>query len=265
MFRQRLLTALVLIPIVLLAIFYANMWLLSAIILILVAAGGWEWSQLIPLHFIFYKILFIVVLLFTASSSLYWLNDNWLLIGLAFWALILVAIVTFPASQAFWGHRIIVGGSCLFLFSLFLGSLAFIYQYHHGRELIIYMLFLVWAADTGAYLAGKRWGQKKLIPVISPGKTIEGSLGGFILGMLVAFIACFYFKPTSMMIWYATAAGTILISMVGDLFISMLKRRCKLKDTGNLFPGHGGVLDRIDSWIAAAPAFYYGLSFLKSL
>ena len=97
---------------------------------------------------------------------------------------------------------------------------------------------------------------------MSPGKTVEGALGGFLLTMLVATIAYFYFNPPAMVNWYAIAVGTTLISMLGDLFISMLKRRCKLKDTGHVFPGHGGVLDRLDSLIAAAPFFYFGLSFL---
>ena len=142
-------------------------------------------------------------------------------------------------------------------------TLVAIYQQAQGKQLVVYLLFLVWAADTGAYLAGKRWGRHKLIPAVSPGKTIEGTLGGMLLALLVAYLGTYYFNPHSAVIWYAIAGGIALISIVGDLFISMLKRRSKLKDTGSIFPGHGGVLDRIDSLIAAMPLFYYcGLFYL---
>ncbi len=137
-----------------------------------------------------------------------------------------------------------------------------IFQSYRGRELILYVLFLIWATDVGAYFAGKAGGRHKLIPVVSPGKTIEGAIGGFFLGMLIAVIGYLYFSPMFGGAWFFVAAATILISMFGDLFISMLKRRCKLKDTGCIFPGHGGMLDRVDSLIAALPLFYSGVIFL---
>jgi len=137
-----------------------------------------------------------------------------------------------------------------------------LHQRSHGSDLIVYLLCLVWAADIGAYLAGKCWGRHKLIPRVSPGKTVEGMMGGFLLTMLVAFVAYWYFRPVYSFLWFVIAAGIMLISLLGDLFISMLKRRRNLKDTGQIFPGHGGVLDRLDSLIAALPLFYLGLHFM---
>ncbi len=261
MFKQRLLTSLVLVPLVLFAIFYANVWILTAVVLVLVLIGAWEWTQLIPLNSLVSKIFFISILLLLIVLSKHGFDD-WLIVGLVLWAVILLAVITFPASQAFWGNRIIVSGFCLLLLPLFVTSCLAVYEHAQGKALIIYLLCLVWATDIGAYLVGKNWGRHKLIPRVSPGKTVEGAIGGLLLAMLIAQIGVFYFKPASIAIWYIVAVLTTLMAMLGDLLISMLKRRSKLKDTGRIFPGHGGVLDRLDSLIAATPLFYYGLTFL---
>jgi CDP-diglyceride synthetase len=263
MFKQRLLTVLLLVPIVLLAIYYGNFWFLCGVLLLLVAIGGWEWLQLISIHTLLNKFYFMSALLLLAGFCIFSLSYYWFISGLMLWVLIFIALLTFPTSQAIWGHRILVGGACLLLLPLFASTMIIVYEHTEGRDLLVYLLCIVWAADTGAYLTGKWFGHHKLIPLISPGKTVEGTLGGFLLAMVVASIGYFYFKPESWSIWYSVAAATTFISMVGDLFISMLKRRSQLKDTGRIFPGHGGVLDRIDSLIAAAPLFYYGLSFVE--
>ena len=256
MFKQRLLTTLVLVPLVLMAIYYANVMVLGALVLLLTAILGWEWLQLIPIKHIVNKGLFITALLLLVWPAVHWLH-YWLLADLVCWGLILVAVLTFPASQAVWGHRIVVGFACLLLLPLVASAMSALYHQAHGKDLIVYLLCLIWAADIGAYLAGKQWGHCKLIPAVSPGKTLEGSLGGIVLTILVAGVGYVYFKPEHMFVWFVVATLTALISMLGDLFISMLKRRSQIKDTGQLFPGHGGVLDRLDSLIAALPLFYF--------
>ena len=261
MFRQRLLTVLCLVPLILFAIYYTNVWLLGTVVLMLVVIGGWEWSQLIPINAVMNKVIFILILLLMVGLSWYWFSV-WLNIGLLLWCIILFAVLTFPASQAYWGSRALVGGTCLLLLPLFVNTFIAIYEHSHGADLIVYILCLVWATDIGAYLAGKQWGGHKLIPMVSPGKTVEGAMGGFIFAALVAVVGYFYFNIQAPFTWFLVAFITILISMFGDLFISMLKRRSKIKDTGNIFPGHGGVLDRIDSLLAALPVFYYGLFFI---
>lgn len=260
MFKQRLLTSLVLVPLVFLAIFCTNIWMLGSIVLLLVLVGTWEWAQLIPITRLVSKLLFILILVFLIVVNIY-LFDVWLIAGLILWAGILAAVITFPVSQPFWGNRIVVAGFCLLLLPLFVTSCLAVYDHVQGKALIVYLLCLVWATDIGAYLAGKCWGRHKLIPRVSPGKTIEGAMGGLLLSMLIATIAGYYFKPAVITNWYALAIATTLMAMLGDLFISMLKRRSKLKDTGRIFPGHGGILDRLDSLIAATPLFYYGLTF----
>ncbi|GGI89732.1 phosphatidate cytidylyltransferase [Legionella impletisoli] len=263
MFKQRLLTTLVLIPLVLLAIYFAYPWLLGFVLLALVVAGGWEWLPLMPVKSIWIKLFFIFGLVGMVGASFWWLHD-WLYVGLFAWFLILIAVVTFPASKAYWGFPIVVAGACLLLLPLFAASLSAIYLLPNGQDLIVYLLCLVWAADVGAYLIGKAFGKRKLIPQVSPGKTIEGVMGGVFLSLVVGAVAYFYFKPMNPGAWFLLAGFTALISVLGDLFISILKRRCQLKDTGHIFPGHGGVLDRLDSLIAAAPFFFWGVQVLTT-
>ena len=122
----------------------------------------------------------------------------------------------------------------------------------------IALLVVVWSADTFAYLAGRRFGKRKLAPSISPGKTIEGLAGGLIGAGLVALLAAIYaldLSPAQTLIWLLASLVAALFSVVGDLFESRLKRRAGVKDSGGLLPGHGGVLDRIDGLLAAAPVF----------
>lgn len=259
MFKQRLLTTLVLVPLVLFAIYYATNWIFAGFVLLLLLACGFEWLGLISVDSLPLKVVFLVLLL-AATWLSYYTFDYWLTVGLLLWVLILAAVVLFPKSQSVWGYSWIVACACLVLLPLFAQSMIAIYRQEQGKDLIVYLLLLVWATDIGAYLAGKQWGRHKLIPLVSPGKTIEGALGGFILSMLVACCGYYYFQPrVGLAHWFIIAVATTLISMIGDLFISMLKRRAKLKDTGQLIPGHGGVLDRLDSLIAASPLFYWGL------
>lgn len=261
MFRQRLLTTLILVPLVLLAIYFGGRWLLGSIVLLLSLALGWEWLQLIPIKSMANKLMSLLVLIPLIWLSVHWLQ-GWLSVGLVLWGFILIAVLRFPGSETFWGYRVVVAGFGLILLPLFASTISALYQQSRGQDLIVYLLCLVWATDIGAYLAGKQWGRCKLIPQVSPGKTIEGAAGGLSMAMVVSLVGYVYFKPTHSMAWFAVAVCTILISMLGDLFISMLKRRCHLKDTGHLIPGHGGVLDRLDSLIAALPLFYFGLRFI---
>ena len=256
MFKQRVLTALVLVPLVLMAIYFATAGVLAGLVVLLIGLLGWEWLQLIPIQRLGYRILFLVVLLLLIGPAMYWFHA-WLRVDLVCWVGILVAVLTFPASEKIWGKRAMVGGVCLLVLPVVAGALNALYQQTQGRDLIVYLLCLIWAADIGAYLAGKKWGRTKLIPAVSPGKTVQGMMGGCALAILVAGLGAVYFNPPDVICWFLIAISTALMSMLGDLFISMLKRRCHLIDTGRIFPGPGGVLDRLDSFIAALPLFCF--------
>ncbi|KTD23834.1 phosphatidate cytidylyltransferase [Legionella lansingensis] len=260
MFRQRLLTTLVLVPLVLLFLYYATNPIFASLILIILVGCALEWLPLVPLQSLWMKFSFIILIL-----GLTWLVQYgflyWLMVNLLLWVLILVAVLFFPKSQDVWGFRWVVVVAGVIVLPVFAQSMISIHYLNQGKALILYFLLLIWAADIGAYLIGRQWGRHKLIPAVSPGKTIEGSVGGLMLSLFVSLGGYFYFHPQATVNWFVLAFATALISILGDLFISILKRRAKLKDTGHLLPGHGGVLDRLDSMIAASPLFYCGLQF----
>ena len=133
-----------------------------------------------------------------------------------------------------------------------------------GQRLLLAALALVWAADSGAYFAGRRFGRRKLAPTISPNKTIEGAIGGLVAGLAVALAFGAFAGATvaQLPLLALVAAATVLASIVGDLVESLLKRQAGAKDSGTLIPGHGGVLDRIDGVLAALPVFAIGKEML---
>lgn len=118
---------------------------------------------------------------------------------------------------------------------------------------VLLILILIWIADTAAYLVGRSWGRRKLAPAISPGKTVEGAVGGLIGALAYAIIVGSSIQAVAWAPFLASAAALFMISIVGDLFESAVKRQAGVKDSGTLLPGHGGVLDRIDSTTAALP------------
>lgn len=255
MFKERLITAVILIPIVLMTILYGNIWVLSAVMLMFMLGLGYEWMFLIPLKNVMSQCLFVTLLLLALLPSL-WLLNQYLFLNCLLWGLIFIALLTYPASQSRWGFPLVVAVLGLFCLPLFLSSLHALLLKEGGRAMLLYLLFLVWSVDIGAYLVGKKWGKHKLIPSVSPGKSWEGALGGLISALFVAWLGYRYVQPIQTCLWFVSALLIVLVSMLGDLFISMLKRRCQLKDTGQLLPGHGGLLDRLDSLVAALPFFY---------
>jgi CDP-diglyceride synthetase len=261
MFKKRLLTALILIPLVLLTIQHAKGWVLGSLMAMVLSLLAYEWLALIPLKKTSERILFFIGL--ALSTVLCWfVFYPWLWTGLIVWSLLALSIVTYPCSERFWGNKLTVSFLCLFLLPLFCVSMSAIYTHESGQDLVIYLLFLVWAADTGGYLVGKQWGKHRLIVKVSPGKTYEGALGGLLFTMIIATMGYVWLPFQGALSWFGLACMVTIFSMLGDLNISMLKRRSNLKDTGTLIPGHGGVLDRLDSLIAAAPLFYAGLYLL---
>ncbi len=189
--------------------------------------------------------------------------------GLILWMLILLALTRYRHS----GHwplaqRIAVSTFSFILFWICVQGLYFIHHhFEQGGWLLMYLLTLVWVADIGAYFSGKRFGKNKLAPAISPGKTREGVAGGLALNAL--WITLVFYLSGGWGMDYVSflllGLVTSSISVVGDLYESVLKREAGMKDSGKILPGHGGVLDRIDSVIAATPVFLSGLFWLGAV
>lgn len=183
--------------------------------------------------------------------------------SLGWWVVALLLVLFYPNSAAFWRHskalRLVFG--LLTIVPFFWGMVAlraWHYDANHysGALWLLYVMFLVWGADSGAYMFGKMFGKHKLAPKVSPGKTWQGFIGGLFTAAVISWIygawADLNVAPVTLLTCSIVAA---LASVLGDLTESMFKREAGIKDSGHLIPGHGGILDRIDSLTAAVPVF----------
>lgn len=188
---------------------------------------------------------------------------NWVLWFLAGATLITLAasLVRFRADTMLADWLWTVG--CI-IYVGFLGSfIVLLRDFDNGRDWVYLALFSTFAVDTSAYFTGRTFGRHKLAPAISPKKTVEGAAGGFVAGALFVPVAGQWWLP-EVPSGFLAALGAALVAMgiAGDLFESMLKRSAGVKDSSGLIPGHGGVLDRIDALLFAAPVYYVVLKVL---
>ena len=267
MLRQRVITAVIVAPLALLIIFWAPpaifrtalsaLWLLSSI----------EYARLANLGRIGTVALVIVqatvfLLLFNGWQGVTELSLSILTAACLTWCLMFLRLVTFrPGQPPQFGYSIL-GFACAVASMTFAWlALAMMRDFDHGEFWIVGFLLIIWGADIGAYFSGRRFGGARLASRISPSKTWSGFWGGLVAAVVlaVAYVSVLPMLDAPLAIVGGLAALTMLASVGGDLFISIQKRTLGLKDTGNLLPGHGGLLDRFDSMIAAAPFFALGL------
>lgn len=260
MFKQRLLMTFILIPLVMGLIVYAPPPLFGGLMLVMILGMAYEWQQFFSLpEYDSTWMKTVLVFLGALLVAKFW--HFFVYVDLLFWILALFAVVFYPKHQNKWAHSAQISGIGWLLLGVWMAILLDWQASPEGIEYLFCVLLIVWAADIGAYLAGRKWGQHKMIPKVSPGKSWEGLWGGFSLSMLVAYLEFLYIETTSLGLWLLVSFVTALISVVGDLWMSVLKRQAALKDTGHLIPGHGGLLDRLDSLLAAVPVFYFGIQF----
>ena len=255
---QRIKTAIVLVIIVGIAMFASQTPILFAPLLAIgVIIAAYEWTKLMPswrqppVFVLLVLILTLVSLLFKITWVFWWIAS------LVIWLMALSWVKAFPTHTNWYGKKLALMGAVILTASI----TAMFYLWQLSAWWLLYVFLLVWCADSGAYFVGRKFGRRKMAPNVSPNKSIEGLIGGLVTGLLVVIaISVFQLHLTGMPLiaFVALSALTILASVLGDLFESMLKRRAKLKDSGTILPGHGGVLDRIDSLLSATPIFALG-------
>ncbi|QBH95650.1 phosphatidate cytidylyltransferase [Limnobaculum zhutongyuii] len=275
MLKSRIITALILIPLVIAALFMLPPLPFAIMTIAICMLAAWEWGQLAGMGTPVQRVT-LAVICGIGLFALYWPTyisplpmllhpavEGFLLASLGWWVLALLMVLFYPASAQFWKHsrflRLIFG--VLTIVPFFWGMLT-LRQYgfeensYTGAWWLLYVMFLVWGADSGAYAFGRLFGKHKLAPKVSPGKTLEGLVGGLISSALLAWLFSLYAPlHISLNTLLISSVLAVLASVLGDLTESMFKREAGIKDSGNLIPGHGGVLDRIDSLTAAIPVF----------
>ncbi len=258
--RDRILTALV-IGVVIIGVLT---WLPASVALPVIAAvflaGAWEWAAFAGLHGAASRTLYTAVIAAAAAAAWWFTRDEAQLTAFlwfaASWWLIAFLWLALASQQ---GRRVaaaVVGIPVLVPAAVGLARLVLIEP--NGRMLLLYLIVLIAAADVGAYFGGRALGRHKLAPRISPGKTWEGFAAGMLASSVAGLVGARMFGMP-VRAWLGLCMLVALVSVVGDLFESMFKRRAGLKDSGHMLPGHGGVLDRIDSVTAAGPTFLLGL------
>ena len=261
MLKKRILSALVALVILGIVLFVLPSIAARVFIAILILAAAWEWagfifdSEKVASRLIY--VAFIAALIGVLATKLpnAALTDSVLKASLVWWFIALVWIFFYPTpitKAVSW----VCGALVMLPAWLALDAL-----YLHSPELLVFALMIVWVADIGAYFVGRGFGRVKLAPKISPGKTWEGVLGGLCAVLILAAMGATILQiEMFVLVPFCLAVG--MLSVVGDLTVSMFKRSAGVKDSGTLFPGHGGLLDRIDSVTAAAPLFALALTWI---
>lgn len=253
---QRIVTAAVLLAVLLIVFFRLPQPAAIGVLGAFIAVAAWEWSAFLPLEHFASRAAYSLLIVALMGASLWIFPDRiallpLLMIAMIWWAVAFIWILRFPT-------RIgpIVGAVCgvLVIIPAWVALITLLTVSGRGPEYVLFVLTIVWAADIGAYFVGRRLGRTKLAPKVSPGKTWEGLGGGVAGAVIVAFCGSWWFDWSPLFL-VPLAVSVTIISVVGDLTVSMFKRNAGLKDSGNLFPGHGGVLDRVDSVTAAVPLF----------
>lgn len=260
MLRQRVMTAVIALAVLGVVLFLLPAPAARAAIAAIFLLGAWEWGGFLYGDDASRRGIYVAFIALAGAALLFQLPDASLAriilyVALAWWLVALAWLFFFPTPIAKF-----VSWICGALVMV-PAWIALDLLYARDPALLLFSLLIVWAADIGAYFTGKGFGRVKLAPAVSPGKTWEGVLGALTAVLLLAALGTRYFNVDIASLVPFCMAVT-LVSIVGDLTVSMFKRTAGVKDSGTLFPGHGGVLDRIDSVTAAAPLFALALPWI---
>ena len=271
MLKTRIITALILGALVISAVFHPSHIFFSLLVSAFVLFGAWEWSVLAGLKLPFLRLIYAMSVLLatlglTSLEGLFPITLLLLPVNI-FWVFTFLWLIFGPSPEV---QKITIfqGTIRLFLGYLLLASaaLGLLTLKQESAGLLMYVLGIAWVADIGAFFTGRQWGHVKLAPTLSPGKSWEGAVGGIVLVGLYALstVALFELADTQVIVAFVIATFTSAVfSIIGDLYESYIKRKANKKDSGTLLPGHGGVLDRIDSMLASVPVFVFVFYLIK--
>lgn len=270
MLKQRIITALILAPLMVGGIFFLPIEQFAYFIGFIVTVAAWEWANLAGYTSPVVRLGYAAFVAMAVAVTGYFiqqvapLSTIILSVGAAWWLLACFLIIQYPKKVSLWQAkpaRAVLG--LLVLIPMWVGFMILKSQ-EYSSLIIVYVMLLIWGADTGAYFAGKTWGKAKLAPNVSPGKSWAGFWGGLATTVLIGiiFLLCInhWLRPVTVDDCVLLAIITVItavISVMGDLLESMMKRHRGIKDSSQLLPGHGGVLDRIDSMASAVPVFAF--------
>lgn len=287
MLKERVLSAIVMVILAVIALFWLSPLAFTIGLSAIIVLGMWEWAQFagfkrpIARAIVAFVVTCLLIFPIIAGTSYIqatrFLTDETtplLFVGGVWWLIAFALVVSYPKSAEIWAKSVaakFIFGFCT-LIPFLIGTLALrFYQYnldeHQGTYLLLYVFLLVWGADSGAYFAGRAFGKHKLAPKVSPGKSWEGAIGGVITSAIIAVIFLnltpenVFGRELNTSVFIVLSVITVAVSILGDLSESMFKRQAGIKDSSNLIPGHGGILDRIDSLTAAVPVFAIGFFF----
>jgi phosphatidate cytidylyltransferase len=266
LFKQRLITALILAPIAIAGIFFLSPFYFAFFIGLIICLGAWEWANLAGFSGSMLRVCYAGFIALFLFLSLLLPAKIVLGVSVLWWVLAAIFIYLYPRNTQYWSAPAV---------GLILGILVLVPAWRglvylrsgtitissdiNTLLVILFIMLLVWGADVGAYFSGRAWGRRKLAPSVSPGKSWEGVWGGLGVCLLLALAASVLFKfslehSISLILM---SMLTAVVSVEGDLLESMFKRHRGIKDSSQLLPGHGGILDRIDSLTAAIPVFTF--------
>ena len=257
MLKQRVVTGVILLFVATSVVLFAPDRIFSLITAGLLTLGAWEWAYISGFSRQWQRLAYaglsalalwrlsMVGVTFLLGASIVWWLVAWML------------LVSYPDSRTVWRHpatRLVIGW--MVLMPAWAG-LDFLKKQEGGNLLVLQLFVMVWGADIGAYFAGKKWGRRKLAPQVSPGKTWEGVWGGLTLVTVLSLILGWHRQLAALPMLELLLQGWLicLFSVLGDLFESVFKREQGIKDSGQLLPGHGGLMDRMDGLVAATPLF----------
>ena len=298
MLKTRIITALILIPLVVWATIFLNSFWFGFILSLFISASLWEWRKLFYILDDIYLPYFILISLWMLGwvwweylttglllQSLWDYEDFGLAIPFVtiFWLIAPLIVLNYQKDPFYNDDPTESGWLLKFLsyfdlgsegtwWTLLLGNILLwgmgiiLWKLQTNPYYLLLLFLIVWSADIGAYFFGKKFGEHKLASNVSPGKTWEGAIGGLIAGITTTIITLYCFRvfldievfqisPLLEVKLVLLSSVTVIFSIIGDLFISVIKRNADVEDTGTLFPGHGGLLDRVDSLMAGSVGF----------